>query len=150
MQYKKEQYILGILRICMGFIFFWAFIDKLFGLGFSTSVAKSWISGGSPTLGFLSSSVGPFSNVYHMIAGNIVVDVLFMLGLFCVGLALLLGKYMKLAVWSGSLMFFLMWTAVFPPKTNPILDDHIIYILVLFLLLYTKSENYLGLGKTKK
>ena len=42
------------LRIATGFIFLWAFLDKLFGLGYSTASAKSWIHGGSPTKGYLS------------------------------------------------------------------------------------------------
>lgn len=30
----------------------WAFLDKTFGLGYSTRVAKAWVNGGSPTKGF--------------------------------------------------------------------------------------------------
>lgn len=43
----------GILRILVGFTFFWAFIDKLFGLGFATPSERAWINGGSPTTGYL-------------------------------------------------------------------------------------------------
>jgi hypothetical protein len=35
MEFKKElKIILGILRLAVGFIFLWAFFDKLLGLGF--------------------------------------------------------------------------------------------------------------------
>ena len=55
----------GLLRIAMGWIFLWAFLDKCFGLGFATGrdpetgaidfgSADAWINGGSPTEGFLS------------------------------------------------------------------------------------------------
>ena len=51
---------LRLLRLDLGFLFFWAFIDKVFGLGYSTSVAKDWLNGGSPTKGFLGGvNVGP-------------------------------------------------------------------------------------------
>ena len=39
--------LLAALRLVLGFTFMWAFIDKLFGLGYATPAAKAWISGGS-------------------------------------------------------------------------------------------------------
>ncbi|HEV2634497.1 MAG TPA: hypothetical protein VGX23_05090, partial [Actinocrinis sp.] len=51
---------IAIVRIGTGFMFLWAFLDKTFGLGYSTASAKAWIHGGSPTKGFLGSvAVGP-------------------------------------------------------------------------------------------
>ena len=50
---RKIEIGLSILRISMGFIFLWAFIDKLFGLGFSTASDKSWLSGISLTQNYL-------------------------------------------------------------------------------------------------
>ena len=44
---------LAVLRVATGFVFLWAFLDKTFGLGYSTPSAKAWIHSGSPTLGFL-------------------------------------------------------------------------------------------------
>ena len=52
---------LAVLRIATGLIFLWAFLDKLFGLGYATPRRQAWIDGGSPTQGFLNSGdVGPF------------------------------------------------------------------------------------------
>ena len=71
---------MAILRIVAGFYFFWAFLDKTFGLGYSTPSAKAWINGGSPTTGFLGSRhVGPFASMYRSMAGNAFLDWLFML-----------------------------------------------------------------------
>ena len=54
---------LAVFRVVLGFEFLWAFLDKLFGLGYATPSAKAWIAGGSPTKGFLSSvDVGPFDH----------------------------------------------------------------------------------------
>ena len=58
------------LRILMGFIFLWAFLDKTFGLGVATPADKAWIAGGSPTTGFLSNAVqGPFATFFNSLAG---------------------------------------------------------------------------------
>ena len=143
----KANYILGFLRISLGFIFLWSFLDKLFGLNFSTPADKSWLFGVSPTLGFLSNSQGPFSGFYKAIAGNILVDWLFMLGLLLIGLALILGICIKIASYSGSLMLILIYLASLPLKHNPIVDEHIIYLLVLILFPYLKSGYYLGFGR---
>lgn len=119
----------------MGFIFLWAFLDKVFGLGFATIAAKAWINGGSPTSGFLSFAVkGPFSEIFHSLSGLVVVDWLFMLGLLFVGVTLMFNRYVKLGCLAGSLMLFLMYLALLLPENNPIIDDHIIYILVLALM----------------
>lgn len=47
------------LRLAIGFEFLWAFLDKTFGLGYTTSTKHAWIHGGSPTKGFLS---GPMNS----------------------------------------------------------------------------------------
>lgn len=119
----------------MGLIFLWAFIDKLFGLGFSTKSADAWIHGGSPTAGYLLHAThGPLAGFFMSLGGHAWVDWLFMLGLLGVGLALLLNKWMKWAAIAGGVMLFLMWLSAFPPTTNPLIDEHIVYILVLALL----------------
>lgn len=140
----------GLLRIVLGWVFFWAFLDKLMGLGYSTSAAKSWLAGGSPTYGFLSTTAGSFSGVFQGLAGQVWVDWLFMLGLLGIGFALILGIGMRLVTYAGTLLLSLMWFAVFPPKTNPFVDYHIIYILVLFSLNSVKAGEVLGFGKTWK
>ncbi len=130
MNYKHLVYV--ALRISMGFIFLWAFLDKTFGLGFATTVENAWIHGGSPTRGFLSfATKGPFAEIFQSLAGMPVVDWLFMLGLLGVGVALIFNKYIKWAALVGSVMLLLIYLAVLPPENNPLIDDHIIYILVL-------------------
>lgn len=142
--------IWGLTRIVLGWIFLWAFLDKLLGLGFATPAAKSFLAGGSPTLGFLGSNAGPFADIFHGLAGQMWVDWLFMLGLLGIGVALVLGIGMKLAAYSGSLLLLLMWLASFPIKTNPFVDDHVVYIFLLFGLYFQKSGETLGFGKAWK
>lgn len=132
---KTQKNIFLALRLGMGFIFLWAFFDKLLGLGFATTGAKAWINGGSPTTGFLSNAAqGPFADIFKSMAGVPFVDWLFMLGLLGVGITLLANRYVAWGSLAGSVMLLLMYLAVLPPENNPLIDDHIIYILVLALI----------------
>lgn len=131
---NKQKIILVTLRLTMSFIFLWAFFDKLFGLGFATTTAKAWINGGSPTTGFLTFGVkGPFVEIFQSLAGLMVVDWLFMLGLLFVGTTLLLNRYVFWGAISGIIMMLLMWLSLLFPENNPFVDDHIVYSLVLAL-----------------
>ena len=139
---------LGILRIAIGFIFLWAFLDKVFGLGFSTASERAWITGSSPTAGYLTNAThGPFADIFQSLAGNPLIDILFVVGLLGIGTAIILGVAMRLASFSGVVMMLLMYLSAFPPANNPIVDDHIIYALVLLILPPLKSAEVLGLGK---
>ena len=143
----KEK-LTALLRISLGWIFFWGFIDKLFGLGFATEAGKSWLDGASPTSGFLSFGThGPFAEFYQSLAGNPLVDWLFMLGLGLIGLSLILGIGMRVATASGALLMLLLWTAALPPEHNPLIDEHIVYILLLIGLHVNEAGDHYGLGK---
>jgi thiosulfate dehydrogenase [quinone] large subunit len=141
------RYVTGAIRLSLGWIFLWAFLDKLFGLGHETKTAQAWIHGGSPTNGFLKMGAqGPFADFYHSIAGATWANWLFMLGLAGIGTALILGIAMRITAASGALLLVLMWTAVLPPENNPFMDDHIVYALVLVLLALLGAGRFLGLG----
>lgn len=138
---KKQKIIIATLRLVMGFIFLWAFIDKVFGLGFATAPEKSWIHGGSPTSGFLSFGVrGPFADIFHSLAGIAAIDWLFMLGLLLAGVTLLSGKFVKWGCLTGSFLLVLMYLSLLLPENNPFIDEHIVYILVLALV-YVSAES---------
>lgn len=138
----------AVTRISLGSIFLWAFLDKTFGLGFATPAERSWLSGGSPTAGFLGGVEGPMAGLFTPIAGQAWADWLFMAGLLGIGLALVLGIGMRIATVSGVVMLFLMWLAVLPIVNHPFLDDHLVYALVLVGLLASNAGRTLGLGRT--
>jgi thiosulfate dehydrogenase [quinone] large subunit len=145
---KATRYTLAGLRLALGWVFLWAFIDKMFGLGLATPEKGAWVNGGSPTRGFLGNAVaGPFEGFYHGIAGAVWADWLFMIGLAAIGTALLLGVGMRIAAVAGGLLLVLMWTAVLPPENNPFMDDHLVYAGVLAVLALTAAGDTLGLGK---
>jgi thiosulfate dehydrogenase [quinone] large subunit len=138
---KRDDLMFVLLRISLGFIFLWAFIDKVFGLGLATAREGAWIAGASPTMGFLKfGTAGPLSGMFQAVAGNVVVDWLFMLGLLLIGACLILGIFRRVAGYSGALLMLLMWSAVLPPAHHPFLDEHIIYLLVLLLLAGRKTK----------
>lgn len=149
MNMRKDQIFIGLTRISLGFIFLWAFLDKTFGFGFATLVEKSWISGGSPTSGFLLNAThGPFATLYQSLANNPFIDFIFMIGLLLLGVSLILGIGVKIAGYSGALLMILMYTASMPPENNPILDEHIIYALILVCFANMKNVGYwIGIGK---
>jgi thiosulfate dehydrogenase (quinone) large subunit len=151
--------VLAATRYAMGFVFLWAFLDKTFGWGYATPSARAWINGGSPTKGFLSNvAVGPFESTFNGWAGDAWADWLFMLGLLGIGVALFLGVGMRLAAVSGTVLMLFMWAAEWPlakhtsagelsGSSNPIVDSHIIYALVLIILAMTSAGTVWGFGK---
>ena len=144
----NERYIWFFLRLGLGWILLWAFIDKLWGLGFATTPDKSWLAGVSPTTGFLKfATTGPFATFFHSLAGNIIVDWLFMLGLLLIGFSLILGIGLKVAGFAGAFLMLLMWLALLPPKNNPFLDEHLIYLLIFLGFAFRKPNHWLSLGK---
>jgi len=153
-----QNWVLFLLRLTLGWTFLWAFLDKLFGLGFATcrgedgvvvqGCEKAFLNGGSVTTGFLKfGSTGPFAPLFQGMAGNVIVEWLFIVGLGAIGISLILGIGIKIAGYSGALLMLLMYLAVLPKANNPFMDDHIIYAIVLIGLAHSKAGQFIGLGK---
>ncbi|MEO5678261.1 MAG: hypothetical protein ABIS47_01190 [Acidimicrobiales bacterium] len=156
---ERAAQALAVLRITVGLTFVWAFLDKAFGLGWSTTSAKAWVNGGSPTKGFLSNvKAGPFASMFHSFAGATWADWLFMIGLAGIGIALVAGVAVRSAAVSGSVLLGLMWVAEWPlarhltggaptGSTNPLIDSHVISAVVLIVVALTYAGTTWGLGK---
>ena len=151
--------VLAVLRILMGLTFLWAFLDKTFGLGYATASAQAWVNGGSPTKGFLGHvAVGPMQSTLQSWAGSGWANWLFMIGLLGIGLALLFGVGMRLAAVSATILLGFMWIAEWPlaqhtsagaatSSTNPLIDYHLVYIVVVIALALYAAGNTWGLGR---
>ena len=149
---------LAVTRVAVGFLMLWAFLDKLFGFGYSTPAAKSWLNGGSPTNGFLSHvAVGPLQGLFQSVAGAVVVDSLFMLSLLGIGVAMILGAGLRIAAVSNVVLMVGMWAAEWPlarfttagaasGSTNPFVDYHLVYALIGIVFAYFAVASRYGLG----
>ncbi len=151
---------LAALRIAFGITFLWAFLDKTFALGFHTGYDQegtlgrfgpaAWINGASPTEGFLTFGVpaaNPFGGFFTSLAGQAWVDWLFMLGLLGIGVALLLGVAMRIGTAAGALMYAFMYAAVLPLENNPVVDDHLVGVIVMVVLALGAAGTTWGPGR---
>lgn len=151
-----DRRVLAVLRFATGFIFLWAFLDKTFGLGFSTPAARAWIAGGKPAQGFLLSPAvtGPLKGFFTALATPLV-DVLFMAGMLGIGLAVMLGIGLRVSAVAGTALMLFMYLAEWPftpnaESTNPVVDYHIIYALALILIAVLHAGDTWGLGRIWK
>jgi thiosulfate dehydrogenase (quinone) large subunit len=149
--------VLAAARLATGFIFLWAFLDKTFGLHYSTGAAVaegdpslSWINGGTPSQGFMSyAAIGPFKGMINSLSG-VGSDWLFMLAMLGVGVAVMLGIGLRVSAVVGAFVMLMMWVAEWPliqGSTNPLIDYHIIYALVLVLSAVLLAGDTWGLGR---
>lgn len=144
----KGMWAWTVLRILLGWSFLWAFLDKMFGLGFSTCrgfgpegtaassidylCPASMIKGGSPTYGLLeygtrgSHTGGLFR--WMASSGPTTIgfaDVLFMLALLLGGVALMLGVGTRIAAIGSAILIAFMFLALDVwPEQNPINSSH--------------------------
>jgi len=152
----------GLLRITIGWLFLWAFLDKLLGLGFATGRDEetgeidffgdaAWINGGSPTDGFLEFGLHtkePFEGFYADLAGQAWVEWIYMISMAVIGVALMLGILTRLAAIGGIVWMALFYTAsAIWPENNPAIDDHVIEAIALAGIAYVGAGRYLGLGR---
>lgn len=152
----------GLLRIAIGWLFLWAFLDKLFALGFATGRDpetgavdrfgdSAWVNGGSPTEGFLSQGLHTkwfFNDLYSSLAGQAWVDWVYMLSMAAIGVLLMLGILVRLAAIGGIIWMILFYTAAaIWPENNPVIDDHVIEAIALAGIAYVGAGRYLGLGR---
>ena len=147
---------LAVLRLATGFIFLWAFLDKTFGLGFSTPTDLAWINGGMPSQGFLNSDavVGPLKPVFAAIASPLS-DVLFMVAMLAIGVAVMLGIGLHVSAVAGTVLMLAMYLAEWPfaanaGSTNPLVDYHIIYALALIVVAVLAAGDTWGIGRQWK
>ncbi|MEU4825437.1 hypothetical protein AB0H37_26495 [Actinomadura sp. NPDC023710] len=142
---RPALYALAAGRLFLGWTFFWAFVDKLFGLG--RPAEKGWLAGVSPSEGFLGHTQGPFKEIFHAMAGMVWVDALFMFGLGGLGIALLLGICLRLAAIGGTVLLAMLWAASLWPDANPFMDMHWIYAAMLISAALADAGRPLGLGR---
>jgi thiosulfate dehydrogenase (quinone) large subunit len=137
---------LGVIRILLGFVFLWSFLDKTFGL-YATAPEESWLAGESPTSGYLGSVDGTLAGVFQPLAGQTWVDWMFMLGMGLVGMALILGVAIRLAAAGAVALMGSLYLTSIPLENNPFVDEHLIYGTLAVVLAAVSAGDTLGAGR---
>jgi thiosulfate dehydrogenase [quinone] large subunit len=155
----------ALLRIALGLLYLWAFVEQAFGISYSNSngatppsygwhfavdTSKGWISSGfshSVTAGFVGSTHGPLAFIpQHLPTG--LDDFGWMFAIGGLGLALTFGFCMRIAGWGGFALNILIWFCSFPPSGNPVIDGtHTVYALLLLVLMFLHAGNKWGVGR---
>ena len=143
-------YSLLFMRIVMGWTLLQGGLTKLVTY-LDANPENNWTAAG-----FLANAIpegNPFTGLFASMAGNPLIDWLNMLGLTLTGLALLLGVLVRFAAFWGAIMMIFYWMASLqggllaglPLAHGWVIDDHIVYAVVLFGLGAFGSGRILGL-----
>ena len=137
---KKQQFVLFLLRVSMGWVFFYAGITKILNPNWSAA-------------GYLKTAK-TFTPFYHWLTTPGVLPVTNFLnewGLTLIGAAIILGIAVKLSSTLGAAMMVLYYFPglIFPKigTTAYIVDEHIIYALVFLTLGALQAGQFWGLGQ---
>lgn len=137
----SAKFFLGSLRIAMGSLFFYAGISKV--------VDPEWTAAGFlNSIDFMSGFFSWFalpSNIDWVNFAN-------QWGLTAIGVSLILGLFVRYSGFFGILLMTLYYIpelSAFPyvGEHSYIVDEHVIYILVLATLMATCAGNYFGIDK---
>lgn len=134
-----RQVLLFLLRLALGWLFFWAGITKVLN--------PDWTAAG-----FLNNAK-TFAGLYHALAQPGIITVVNWLnewGLLLLGLALLGGIFIRLAGILGAILMLLYYFPglEFPyvGKTALLVDEHIVYALALLALGSFRAGRVWGLA----
>lgn len=120
---KFQKISLFLLRIFLGILFFWAGYTKLIDPSWS---AAGYISGSKTFIGF-----------YHwLLSPNVLPTVNFLneWGLTLIGIALIIGLFVRFASFFGLIIMILYYLPAYPAE-HGIIDEHIIYSAAFLVLM---------------
>lgn len=140
---KNTKIWLTVARVVMGWLFFYAGITKILNPDWSAA-------------GFLNNAK-TFSGLYVWFAGSGVIGIVNFVNewaLTLLGISLILGLFVRWGAIPGAILMLLYYFAgnAFPSVPNGfIVDDHIIYAVILILFFVINAGKYFGLdGILKK
>ena len=128
-------YAVVTLRVVLGWVFFYSGITKV--------LDPSWTAAG-----YLENAVAPsnpFIGFWPVMAGMPFIDILVQWGLTLTGLGLILGALVRWnAFWAGFMMV-MFWASSLPLDNGIVVDQHIVYVLLLFTLSAVGAGRAIGL-----
>ena len=136
-----QKFFLFLLRVTVGWMFFYAGITKILDPQWS---AEGYLKGAKAFTWFfqmlLDPSVLPIINFTNK------------WGLTLLGISLILGLFVRFSSLLGVLLMALYYIALGFPYPNPhsyIVDEHIIYISILFFFAAVKAGRVFGLDSKR-
>lgn len=154
---RKHQFGVAVLRVAVGIIFLMAGLEKILGAtawsasGFLESATGGsmgwpWVPGG-PVEGTI---YNPTHDFWAALAANdsamTLVDFLVPYGQVAIGISLILGLLTRFGAAMGTLMMLLFFVAAWDFEFG-IVNQHLTYALVTFMIGYLGAGNYYGLDK---
>lgn len=129
-------YSLLALRLVMGWTLFYAGVDKLLASDWS---ARGYLMGAATREGSL------FPGFCRTLATDYVgiVDPLDVWGLTLIDLALVLGAFVRWSAFRGAVMMLFYYFSSYPLAHSLIVDDHVVYAVLLFGLGAFGADQYL-------
>jgi thiosulfate dehydrogenase [quinone] large subunit len=152
---RRHQLAVAVLRVAVGIIFLTAGLEKLLGaenwsaagfLQFGTAGTLGWPwFTGDPVEGQV---FNPTHDFWVGLAGNetamSVINILVPFGQVGIGIGLILGLFTRFAAAMGTLMMLLFFVAAWDFAFG-IVNQHLTYALVTFVLGYLGAGNFYGL-----
>ena len=118
------RYVVVALRVVLGWVFFYSGITKV--------LDPSWTASGYLENAVASSN--PFVGLWSVMAGMPFVDILVQWGLTLTGLGLVLGALVRWNALWAAFMMVMFWASSFPLDNAIVVDEHVVYVLLLFAL----------------
>lgn len=135
---RLQKITLFLLRVSLGWLFFYAGLTKL--------IDPKWSAAG-----FLGSA-GTFPSFFQLLTKPDILPVVNFLnewGLLLLGVSLILGIFVRFSSFLGAILMILYYFAhlkfPYPDANSFIVDDHIIYALVLLYFVAVRAGKTWGL-----
>ena len=152
---RRHQLAVAVLRVAVGFIFLFAGLEKVIGGNLEWSAAGFLQFGTAGTLGwpFVTEAVegtiyNPTNAFWVALADNdfamSVINILVPWGQIGIGIGLMLGLLTRFSAAMGALMMVLFFFAAWDIEFG-IVNQHLTYALVTFVLGYLGTGNFYGL-----
>jgi len=157
---RRHQLGVAVVRVAIGIIFLWAGLEKVLGSGaegFSAAGFLNFGTGGTLSWPFVTGEVveGTIYNPTHSfwtgLAANdgamSIINILVPYGQIGIGVSLILGFLTRFGAAMGTLMMLFFFVAAWDFQFG-IVNQHLAYAFVTFLLGYLGSGNFYGLDRT--
>jgi thiosulfate dehydrogenase [quinone] large subunit len=146
-------YALVGLRVVMGWVLLQGGLTKLVTY-LDGNPENNWTAAG-----YLANAIpegNPFTGLFASMAGSGLVDILVMWGLTLTGLGIILGAFLRWNAFWAAVMMMLFWAASLtgglmqglPLAHGWVVDDHLVYAMLLFGLGAIGAGRILGLDAT--